>query len=61
MATINGTEIDLMPTKGMKEEAERYREWKSEGESGGTEVAARRGLGCMGWRCWSSVVNGEGG
>ena len=26
----------------MKEEAERYREWKSEGESGGTEVAARR-------------------
>ena len=42
MATINGTEIDLMPTKGMKEEAERYREWKSEGESGGTEVAARR-------------------
>ena len=42
MATINGTEIDLMPTKGMKAEAERYREWKSEGESGGTEVAARR-------------------
>ena len=42
MATINGTEIDLTPTKGMKEEAQRYREWKSEGESGGTEVAARR-------------------
>ena len=42
VATINGTEIDLMPTKGMKVEAERYREWKSEGESGGTEVAARR-------------------
>ena len=42
MATINGTEIDLTPTKGMKGEAERYREWKSEGKSGGTEVAARR-------------------
>jgi len=42
VATINGTEIDLMPTKGMKAEADRYREWKSEGKSGGTEVAARR-------------------
>ena len=42
MATINGTEIDLMPTKGMREEAQRYRDWKSEGEAGGTEVARRR-------------------
>jgi HK97 family phage major capsid protein/HK97 family phage prohead protease len=42
MATINGEEIDLMPTGGMREEAERYREWKAEGEAGGTEVAARR-------------------
>jgi len=42
MATINGEEIDLMPTGGMREEAERYREWKVEGEAGGTEVAARR-------------------
>ena len=42
MAIINGTEIDLMPTKGMREEAQRYRDWKSEGEGGGTEVAARR-------------------
>jgi HK97 family phage major capsid protein/HK97 family phage prohead protease len=42
MATVNGEEIDLMPTSGMKEEAERYRAWKAEGEAGGTEVAARR-------------------
>jgi HK97 family phage major capsid protein/HK97 family phage prohead protease len=42
MATINGIEIDLMPTEGMREEAERYRKWKADGEAGGTEVAARR-------------------
>ena len=42
MATINGTEINLMPTKGMREAAERYREFKKEGRKGGTEVAARR-------------------
>ncbi len=42
MATIEGVEIDLMPTDGMKEEAQRYRDWKAEGEAGGTEVAARR-------------------
>ena len=42
MATIEGVEIDLMPTKGMKQEAQRYREWKADGEAGGTEVAARR-------------------
>ena len=42
MATINGTEINLMPTEGMREEAQRYRDWKSDGEAGGTEVAARR-------------------
>ena len=42
MATINGTEIDLMPTEGMREEAQRYRDWKADGEAGGTEVAARR-------------------
>jgi len=42
MAVINGTEIDLMPTKGMREAAERYREFKKEGKKGGTEVAARR-------------------
>ncbi len=42
MATIKGEEIDLMPTEGMREEAQRYRDWKAEGEAGGTEVAARR-------------------
>jgi len=42
MANVNGTEIDLMPTDGMRTEAQRYRDWKSEGEQGGTEVAATR-------------------
>ena len=42
MATIEGVEIDLTPTEGMKEEAQRYRDWKADGEAGGTEVAARR-------------------
>ena len=42
MATIEGVEIDLMPTKGMREEAQLYRDWKADGEAGGTEVAARR-------------------
>jgi HK97 family phage major capsid protein/HK97 family phage prohead protease len=42
MANIAGTEINLMPTEGMKEEAQRYRDWKADGEPGGTEVAARR-------------------
>ena len=42
MANVNGTEINLSPTDGMKTEAERYRKWKSDGEAGGTEVAARR-------------------
>ena len=42
MANVNGTEINLMPTDGMRKEAERYREWKKDGRKGGTEVAARR-------------------
>ena len=42
MANINGTEVDLMPTDGMREEAQRYRDWKAEGQAGGTEVAATR-------------------
>ena len=42
MANVNGTEIDLMPTNGMRTEAQRYRDWKAEGEQGGTEVAANR-------------------
>ena len=42
MANIAGTEVDLMPTDGMREEAQRYRDWKAEGQAGGTEVAAAR-------------------
>jgi HK97 family phage major capsid protein/HK97 family phage prohead protease len=42
MATVNGQDIDLMPTDGMKTEAQRYRDWKDEGRAGGTEVAAAR-------------------
>ena len=42
MAKVNGVEIDLMPTAGMREEAQRYRDWKKEGRSGGTQVAATR-------------------
>ena len=42
MANVNGTEINLMPTDGMKEEAERYRAWKKDGNAGGTDVAATR-------------------
>ena len=35
-------DVNLEPTEGMKEEAQRYRDWKAEGRDGGTEVAARR-------------------
>ena len=42
MANVNGTEINLMPTEGMRKEAERYREWKKEGEGGGTDDARTR-------------------
>jgi HK97 family phage major capsid protein/HK97 family phage prohead protease len=34
--------MPAMPTKGMREEAQRYRDWKEDGRDGGTEVAARR-------------------
>ena len=42
MANVNGVEIDLMPNEGMRKEAQRYRDWKSEGEGGGTDVARTR-------------------
>ncbi len=42
MANVNGVEINLMPTKGMREEAQRYRNWKKEGEAGGTDDARTR-------------------
>ena len=44
MATVNGVEINLMPTEGMRSEAERYRAWKADGRAGGTQVAARRAM-----------------
>jgi len=42
MANVNGVEIDLMPNKGMRAEAQRYRDWKADGEGGGTDVARTR-------------------
>ncbi len=42
MASVNGVDIDLMPNEGMRKEAQRYRDWKSEGEGGGTDVARTR-------------------
>ena len=54
MANVNGTEIDLTPTEGMKTEAERYRKWKSEGEAGGTE-------GAQGSHCFFEEVLEEEG
>lgn len=42
MAKVNGREINLMPTEGMRAEAQRYRKWKEEGRKGGTDVASRR-------------------
>ena len=42
MANVNGVEIDLMPNEGMRTEAQRYRDWKADGEGGGTEVARTR-------------------
>ena len=38
MANVNGTDINLMPTEGMRKEAERYRAWKKEGEGGGLSL-----------------------
>ena len=42
MANVNGVEIDLMPNEGMRAEAQRYRDWKADGEGGGTNVARTR-------------------
>ena len=42
MANVNGTEINLTPTAGMKSEAKKYKAWKADGEAGGTDDAARR-------------------
>ena len=50
MANVNGREISLKPTAGMKAEAQRYRDWKKEGHAGGTEVASTRA---------SQILSGE--
>ena len=42
MANVNGVDINLMPTEGMRVEARRYREWKKDGEAGGTDDARTR-------------------
>ena len=42
MANVNGVDIDLMPNEGMRTEAQRYRDWKADGEGGGTDVARTR-------------------
>jgi len=34
--------MPFKPNDGMREEAQRYKDWKSDGRKGGTEVAARR-------------------
>ena len=48
MANVNGVEIDLMPNEGMRTEAQRYRDWKSDGEGGGTDVARTRASQILG-------------
>ena len=42
MASVNGVEINLAPTESMKEEAQRFLNWKKEGKDGGTDTAYRR-------------------
>lgn len=42
MATYKGETIDLTPTEAMAEEAQRFLDWRSEGEKGGTDVAVAR-------------------
>ena len=42
MAKVGDTKINLTPTEGMRAEARRYKAWKADGKSGGTNVAANR-------------------
>ena len=42
MATYKGETIDLTPTEAMAEEAQRFFDWRAEGEQGGTDVAVER-------------------
>jgi len=41
-AKVGDSEINLMPTEGMRTEAQRYKDWKADGKAGGTDVAASR-------------------
>jgi HK97 family phage major capsid protein/HK97 family phage prohead protease len=41
-AKVGDSEINLMPTEGMRTEAQRYKDWKADGKPGGTDVAASR-------------------
>ena len=41
-AKVGDSEINLMPTEGMRTEAQRYKDWKADGRPGGTDVAASR-------------------
>jgi len=42
MATYKGVEISLKPTEGMAAEAQKFLDWRKEGEQGGTAVAVAR-------------------
>ena len=42
MAVINGVNINLKPTSGMKTEANRFLKWRRDGFDGGTQTAYRR-------------------
>lgn len=42
MATYKGEQIDLTPTEAMAEEGQRFKDWRAEGEKGGTDVAVAR-------------------
>ena len=42
MANVNGVDINLAPNKGMKEEAQRFLDWRRDGKDGGTQTAFRR-------------------
>ena len=42
MATYKGENINLTPTEAMAEEAQRFLDWRAEGEKGGTDVAVAR-------------------
>lgn len=42
MASYKGETIDLTPTEAMAEEAQRFLDWRADGDKGGTDVAVAR-------------------